>query len=472
LSPTSDRVSFGAVVRALPLIARALGNASYHLLWPDAGRTRIQRSIARTLATFESECAAASTLAERLSLCGSLFTALRRFGPVLMPGLAVGLGSLHVLHRLTDGAPGADQLVLGVTRGLPHNVTTEMDLALWQTAVTIREDPVAAAQVANTDVEALSSLWRTGAMAPVAHAAIGRFLLQFGMRGVAEIDVGRARWREDPRLLLHALKGYLLNADPDQAPDVVFRRGARSAEATVDALAAQARRTRHGWIKARLVRGAARRVRSLAGLRESPKFTAIRLLGLLRTALLASGAELARAGALDAPDDLFFLELEELDRLSRGDSCDLRTLVARRRADFERERRRRQVPLVLLSDGVACYATTGTRPIGAGEQLEGTPVSPGVVEGRVRVVRDPHDAHLEPGEVLVCAGTDPAWTPLFLSAGGLVTEVGGLMTHGSVVAREYGIPAVVGVAGATTRLTTGTRVSVDGGRGSITILPP
>jgi pyruvate,water dikinase len=85
-------------------------------------------------------------------------------------------------------------------------------------------------------------------------------------------------------------------------------------------------------------------------------------------------------------------------------------------------------------------------------------------------VRDPHDAHLEPGEVLVCAGTDPAWTPLFLTAGGLVTEVGGLMTHGSVVAREYGIPAVVGVAGATTRLTTGTRVSVDGGGGSITIL--
>ncbi len=470
LRPGSDRVPFGVALRAFPLVARALANASCYLLWPDAGRARIQRSIARAVALFESKCAAASTLAERVALCDSLFTAVTRFGPVLMPGLAVGLGSLHALHRLAAGVQGAVHRVLDVTRGLPHNVTTEMDLALWQTAVAIKQDSDAAAQVAGTDVDVLAAWWRTAALAPVAQAAIDGFLRQFGMRGVAEIDVGRERWREDPRLLLQALKSYLQITDLERAPDVVFRRGAASAESTVDALAAEARRARHGWFRERVVRWAARRVRSLAGLRESPKFTVIRLLGLLRATLLASGAELVRAGVLEKADDLFFLELEEVCALSRGDSRDWRTLVDVRRAAFEREQGRRQVPLLLLSDGVAHYATADTLPVGAGERLEGTPVSPGVVEGSVRIVRDPHDACLEPGEILVCSGTDPAWTPLFLSAGGLVTEVGGLMTHGSVVAREYGIPAVVGVAGATTRLTTGTRVCVDGGRGSVTIL--
>jgi phosphoenolpyruvate synthase/pyruvate phosphate dikinase len=120
---------------------------------------------------------------------------------------------------------------------------------------------------------------------------------------------------------------------------------------------------------------------------------------------------------------------------------------------------------------VAHHASAGgAASAGDGGGISGTAVSPGVAEGIVRVIRDPHGARLEPGEILVCPGTDPAWTPLFLSAGGLVTEVGGLMTHGAVVAREYGIPAVVGVAQATTRLTTGMRIRVDGGRGSITIL--
>ena len=105
-----------------------------------------------------------------------------------------------------------------------------------------------------------------------------------------------------------------------------------------------------------------------------------------------------------------------------------------------------------------------------GFDLVGDAVSPGLVEGRVQVVFDPREARLEPGEILVCPSTDPGWTPLFLTAGGLVMEIGGLMTHGSIVAREYGLPAVVGVHQATTRLQTGQRVRVDGHRGRVTIL--
>jgi pyruvate,water dikinase len=360
--------------------------------------------------------------------------------------------------------------VLDVTRGLPHNVTTEMDLALWQTAVAIKEDAEAAAQVTDADADVLSAQWRARSLPPAVQRAIDDFLGRFGMRGVAEIDIGRARWREDPRLLLQVLNSYLRITDPERAPDVVFQRGAASAAGSLEGLAAEARRSTHGWIRAPLVRWAGRRVRSLAGLRESPKFTVIRLMGRLRAALLESGAELVAKGALAAADDLFFLELDDAHALARGESRDWRALIDARRAAYARERQRRQVPLILLSDGVVHHAGGEASPAGAGERWEGTPVSAGVVDGKVRVVHDPHGARLEPGEILVCAGTDPAWTPLFLSAGGLVTEVGGLMTHGSVVAREYGIPAVVGVPHATRQLTTGMRVRVDGARGTITRL--
>jgi rifampicin phosphotransferase len=470
LRPVPERPSARVVIGLLPLVSRAIGNASYHLLWPDSGRRRIQHAIARALAAFESDCAAATTLSERLSLCDVLFRSVIRFGPVLMPGLAVGLGSLHALHRLTAGLPEAEHRVLDVTRGLPHNVTTEMDLALWQTAVAIREDADGAAQVVDADADVLSTRWRAQSLPPAVQRAIDDFLERFGTRGVAEIDIGRARWREDPRLLLQVLKSYLQITDSERAPDVVFQRGAASAVASLEGLAQDVRRTTHGWMKARLVRWAGRRVRSLAGLRESPKFTVIRLMGRLRAALLESGEELVAKGALGAADDLFFLQLDEAQALARGESRDWRALTDARRAVYARERQRRQIPLMLLSDGVAHYAGGEASPAGAGEPWAGTPVSAGVVEGKVRVVHDPHGARLEPGEILVCPGTDPAWTPLFLSAGGLVTEVGGLMTHGSVVAREYGIPAVVGVADATRQLTTGMRVRVDGARGTITRL--
>ncbi len=194
------------------------------------------------------------------------------------------------------------------------------------------------------------------------------------------------------------------------------------------------------------------------------------MLDAVRAGLLASGHDLATSGVLDSPEDIFFLHIDELEALAAGGSSDWRTLVRERRKTYARELRRRRIPRVLLSDGRAFYGGTGSAERITGATLAGTPVSPGVCVGPVRVVLDPRAAQLAPGEILVCRGTDPAWTPLFLVAAGLVTEVGGLITHGSVVAREYGIPAVVGVHDATTRLRTGERVRVDGTTGRITIL--
>src|SRR5205085_10144945 len=137
--------------------------------------------------------------------------------------------------------------------------------------------------------------------------------------------------------------------------------------------------------------------------------------------------------------------------------------------NYDQERSRRHVPLVLLSDGTEpALPPHATGPAQA--MLQGTPASPGAVTGQARVIHDPDGARLEPGEILVAPSTDPGWTPLFLTAGGLVMEMGGMMSHGAVVAREYGIPAVVGVAGATERIATGQAVTVDGSAGSVTLV--
>jgi pyruvate,water dikinase len=296
-------------------------------------------------------------------------------------------------------------------------------------------------------------------------------MAKYGMRGTGEIDFGQPRWREDPLPVMHTLKSYL-QIDPQAAPDAAFARGEKSALEAVETIAANARHQPLGRWKERQVRAAiAERLRALMGARESPKFLAVRIIGIAREEMLTVGREFTQAGTIDRADDLFFLRISELDALARGEQRDWRAVIAARRKAYEREQRRRQVPRVLVSDGRAFYEGFSPGAEG-GNVIAGSPVSPGVVEGPVRVVLDPAKTRLLPGEILVCPGTDPAWTPLFMAAVGLITEVGGMMTHGSVVAREYGIPAVVGVDRATQRLKDGQRVRLDGSQGTITLIDP
>lgn len=469
-APNQRHFAFRVWLRLSPFLLRILANLTFNLLWPDAGRVRIQRRIERAVEAFQARADAARTLSERVDLCESMIGSLRDFGPVVMPGLAAGLGSLRCLHWLVSELPEGKSRAMDLTRGLAHNVTTEMDLALWQAALAIKADATGAARIREANAAGLADDWKAKALPPSAQKALDDFLRRFGMRGVAEIDLGRARWREEPKMLIQTVQSYLRIDDAERAPDAVFRRGAASAGLAVEGLAEAIRTTRLGWLRSAFVRWLARRVRALAGLRESPKFTVIRLFGILRESLLASGRELESSGLAARAEDVFFLPLEEVRRLAHGEPGDWRALVARQREAYEREKRRRQIPRLMLSDGQAFFESADKVADGIDEAISGTPVSAGIAEGIAHVVLDPHEAQLSPGEILVCPGTDPAWTPLFLAAGGLVMEVGGLMTHGSVVAREYGIPAVVGVHRATTRLRSGQRIRVDGSRGTILVL--
>lgn len=386
--------------------------------------------------------------------------------PRSLPGAVVGFGMLGLAGRLLRGStqPGDLQTVL---RSVPDNVTTEMDLDLWQVAVRARDDPDSAAALRTRTADDLADAYRAGSLPLVLQRGMTAFLNRYGHRAVAEIDLGMPRWSEDPAHLFGVLSGYL-RLDPDAAaPDRHFADGARDAKAMVRALVGRARR--RGALRAAAVRFCLRRARALVGMREMPKFLVITAMSEARAAMAQIGRELADSGRIAEPDDVFFLDFHEAKRAAAGD--DLRATVSEQRGEYDAELRRRHVPRVLLSDGTEPEAVpSGSAAIDAGA-LRGTPASGGTVTAPARVILDPVGAHLEPGEILVAPSTDPGWTPLFLTAGGLVMEMGGANSHGAVVAREYGIPAVVGVPRATEVIATGAEVTVDGAAGVVS-LPP
>lgn len=452
-----------------PLLRKVVGALRH----PDAMRDRMNAQVDAFLREQKAKAAGARTFHERLDVIENGLEQVFPQGPIAyVPIVAGGFLSLILIRRLAAREADERNLALQLTRGLPHNVTTEMNLDLWARSQRISANEPSRHALTQESASTLATQYALRSLPSVAQYELDEFLARYGIRGVAEIDLGRPRWRQDPTPLFNLLKSYLELDDPNAAPDMVFAHGAQEAETVMNELVARLRQTRAGRLRARLVQAAFVRVRALLGVRESPKFAIIRAYGLYRELLLQCGEELVRAGDITRADDVFFLTLQELRQRTfldpvTGNGDSLRTLVASRRGEYQRELLRRALPVLLTSDGDTFYDVPQTS--GAND-LIGEPVSPGVVEGRVHVVLDPRGAQLQPGEILVCPATDPGWTPLFLAAGGLVMEVGGLVTHGSVVAREYGIPAVVGVVNATQRLQSGQRVRVDGSHGRVTIL--
>jgi pyruvate,water dikinase len=431
------------------------------LLWPAAERRRVDlvgQRLRRQLTV-----PAGASAAQRLDRAQHLLsTAIVPIMPTVVPAAGAGFLALALASKLARDDVEAGELG-EVLRGLPHNVTTEMDLELWALARMIRADAPAAAAVREVAPAALASRYASRDLPPVLQQGLAEFLSRHGHHAVAEIDVGMPRWSDDPTYVLGVLANYLRLEDPDHAPDVQFSRGSRAAEATMTSVVARVRR--RSRLRAAVVRFALSRVRGLAGLRETHKDYLVLVLAHIRELLAPVGAELAESGTLAEPEDVFFLDLVETRAALAG--ADLRAVVAQRREEYERELRRRQVPRIMLSDGTQPELLAAAGQQLAPGQLTGTPASAGTVTATARVVLDPVGAHLEPGEILVAPSTDPGWTPLFHTAGGLVMEMGGANSHGAVVAREYGIPAVVGVPDATLRIITGQQITIHGATGQI-----
>jgi pyruvate,water dikinase len=287
------------------------------------------------------------------------------------------------------------------------------------------------------------------------------------MRCVGEIDITRARWSERPATLLPVILSHVRNFGPGEG-ERRFEQGRQEAERKERDVLERLSALPDGEPKAAEAKRMIDRVRTFAGYREYPKYVWVSRYFVYKRALLAEAERLVHAGALHEKEDLFWLRFEELQDVVRTHQVD-EPLVRQREAAF-RSYQSLTPPRVLTSDGEAVAGSYRRDDVPDGA-LVGLPVSGGTVEGRARVVLDMAHADLEADDILVTAYTDPSWTPLFVTAGGLVTEVGGLMTHGAVVAREYGLPAVVGVEGATRRIRDGARVRVHGTGGYVEVLP-
>ncbi|MGW4948042.1 PEP/pyruvate-binding domain-containing protein [Actinoplanes sp. NPDC004185] len=439
-----------AATPSLRTARRAVTGIVGALARPEAARVRMGRAVEqlRLAAVPAGELRTAADRLRYLRDNGSGDGADAITWPIVAGMLAATLP-----HQLLKGVATADE-IHAVLAGMPHNVTIEMDLALWRLAQGARPHREL---LLGTPPDVLASRYLAGDLPEVGLAA---FLDRYGHRGVAEVDLGVPRWSEDPAPVFAMIANYLRVTDPEQAPDRRFARAAATAEATLTDLVARAGRRRP--VRGRLAGFLLGRARSLAGLRETGKFAGLYPLREMRRQVLLLGADLTAAGRLDRPDDIMFVTLDEA-----GTDADLREVAAARKLVHQRESRRRTVPVALLSDGTDVEAVLPVPPARDGA-LQGVGASAGRVSGPARVVRDPATAHIEPGDVLVAATTDPGWTPLFLTAAALVTETGAIMAHGPTVAREYGIPAVISVPGATERITTGQLITVDGATGTVT----
>ncbi|MEV4067462.1 rifamycin-inactivating phosphotransferase [Nonomuraea dietziae] len=354
-----------------------------------------------------------------------------------------------------------------LTLSAPDNVTSEMGLALLDVADVIRPHPEVVAFLRGVEDEGFLDELPKFAGGSEARDAIEAYLDRYGMRCVGEIDITRPRWRERPTTLVPVILDNVKLFEPGAAGRR-FEQGRQEAEKKERDVLSRLRALPDGERKADEAKRMIDRVRTFIGYREYPKYGIVSRLLVYKQALLEEAERLVRADVLPEKEDIFYLTFQELHDVVRTNRVDDRLI--RQRKDAYRSYHALTPPRVLTSDGEAITGAYRRDDVPAGA-LIGLPVSAGTIEGRARVILDMAEAELEAGDILVTAHTDPSWTPLFVAVSGLVTEVGGLMTHGAVIAREYGLPAVVGVVDATRLIRNGQRIRVHGTDGYVEILP-
>jgi pyruvate,water dikinase len=392
------------------------------------------------------------------------------FDPRSLQVVMAGMEAAWWLNDHLEDWLGEKNAADTLTQSVPHNVTSEMGLALLDLADAIRPYPDVVAFLQRVENEGCDGDFlkelATHKGGPEARDAVGAYLDIYGMRCTGEIDITRPRWSERPDTLVPAILSNIRNFEPGAAKRrfETGQQGARKKEAE---LLTRLRALPDGAEKADEAKRMIDRVRTFAGYREYPKYGLVCRYFIYKQALLREAERLVQSGILSERDDIFYLRFEELEEV-----------VGTNRVDDELIRQRKEAfasykaltpPRVFTSDGEVITGNYQRDDVPPGA-LVGLPVSAGTVEGRARVITDMAQADLEPGDILVTAYTDPSWTPLFVGISGLVTEVGGLMTHGAVIAREYGLPAIVGVENATQQIRDGQRIRVHGTEGYVEIL--
>jgi pyruvate,water dikinase len=353
-----------------------------------------------------------------------------------------------------------------LSQSAPNNITSEMGLALLDVADAIRPYPEVIEFLQQVKEDNFLDELVKFEGGPEAQNAIATFLDQYGMRCVGEIDITRPRWSEKPITLIPMILSNIRNFEPGER-DRKFEQGQRSAFKKEQELLERLQQLPNGEQKVNETKRMIRLLRSFIGYREYPKYGIVSHYFVYKRALLKEVEQLVQAGVIQEKEDAYYLTFEELHDVVRTNNLDYS--IVNTRKDEYKHYEKLTPPRVITSDGEIIVGKY-KRENRSANAIIGLPVSAGVIEGRARVILSMEEADLEDGDILVTTFTDPSWTPLFVSIKGLVTEVGGLMTHGAVIAREYGLPAVVGVDHATQRIKDGQRIRVHGTEGYVEIL--
>ncbi|MEK3811006.1 phosphoenolpyruvate synthase [Bacillus sp. FSL R7-0685] len=353
-----------------------------------------------------------------------------------------------------------------LSQSVPHNITSEMGLALLDVADVIRPYPEVIDYLQHVkDDNFLDELAKFDGGSKT-RDAIYDYLSKYGMRCTGEIDITRTRWSEKPTTLVPMILNNIKNFEPNVGHRK-FEQGRQEALKKEQELLDRLKQLPDGEQKAKETKRAIDIIRNFSGFREYPKYGMVNRYFVYKQALLKEAEQLIEAGVIHEKEDIYYLTFEELHEVVRTHKLDYQIISARK--DEYTLYEKLSPPRVITSDGEIVTGEYKRENLPAGA-IVGLPVSSGVIEGRARVILNMEDADLEDGDILVTSFTDPSWTPLFVSIKGLVTEVGGLMTHGAVIAREYGLPAVVGVENAAKLIKDGQRIRVHGTEGYIEIL--
>jgi rifampicin phosphotransferase len=387
--------------------------------------------------------------------------------PRSMQVIMAGMEATWWLNEQLQAWLGEKNAADTLTLSAPNNVTSEMGLALLDVADVVRPHPEVVAFLQHVDDEGFLDELPKLAGGQEAQDAIRAYLDKYGMRCVGEIDITRPRWSERPTTLVPVILDNIKNLEPG-ARKRRFEQGRQEADKKEQDVLEHLRALPDGERKAAETKRMIDRVRTFIGYREYPKYAIVSRYFVYKQALLEEAERLLQAHALAEKEDIFYLTFQELHDIARTNQVD--DQLIRQRKDAFRSYQPLTPPRVLTSDGEVIAGAYRRDDVPAGA-LVGLAVSAGTVEGRARVILDMAEADLEAGDILVTAYTDPSWSPLFVAIKGLVTQVGGLMTHGAVIAREYGLPAVVGVEHATRLIRDGQRIRVNGTDGYVEILP-
>jgi phosphoenolpyruvate synthase/pyruvate phosphate dikinase len=387
--------------------------------------------------------------------------------PLSLQVIMAGMEATWWLNEQLEAWLGERNAADTLTQSAPGNITSEMGLALLDVADVIRPYPDVVGFLQHVEDEDFLDELAELPGGREARDAIRAYLDTYGMRCVGEIDITRPRWSERPSTLVPIILGNIENFEPG-AGERRFEQGRQEAWQKEQELLERLRALPDAERKADEAKRMIDRVRTFIGYREYPKYGMVSRYFVYKQALLDEAERLVQAHLLREKEDIFYLTFQEFHEVVRTNQVD--DQLIHQRKDAFRSYQALTPPRVLTSDGEVIAGAYRRDDVPAGA-LVGVPVSGGTIEGRARVILDMAEAYLESGDILVTAYTDPSWTPLFVAIKGLVTEVGGLMTHGAVIAREYGLPAVVGVEHATRMIRDGQRIRVHGTDGYVEILP-